>query len=171
MAKRVGRKSKYESNVKCKFTEIREWRIEGYTESQIANLCGVAYSTFMVYINKYPELKEVLKQTKAILKSELKQSLFQEAMGTRNKVETYDIVYELDRRTNTMIAVKRTDKYSNKRNITSLIFALKNIDPDNWQDRRDVNVNTNDSVDKALDNFKLVSDELKKNIPEADSND
>ena len=93
-----GRKSKYNTHVAHRLEEVRQWRISGYTEQQIAGFLGVAYSTMMEYMHKYPEFLEVIKESKEKLIAKLEQTLFQEAMGINSKAEVIEEVWELNRR-------------------------------------------------------------------------
>ena len=47
--KKRGRKCLYETAVKTRFPEIREWLQSGATEKQIADNLGIACSTFYRY--------------------------------------------------------------------------------------------------------------------------
>ena len=154
-----GRPSKYHTHVEHRLNEVKSWRQDGYTEEQIARLLGIGYETLMNYkrTGKYPEFCEALKESKEALISSLKQTLFQEAMGSRNSPDIVEETQEYDYRLGKMITIKKVVKYSNKPNITSLIFALKNLDPDNWKDRHE---STFSEMDMAMENFTKVSEEL-----------
>jgi hypothetical protein len=164
MARR-GRKSQYHEKVEQHLDLVKKLRIDGLTEELIAKRLGVSYRSFMEYKNKYPQLSQTLKESSEDLLAELENTLFKEALGNRNKPDTIEEIEEYDYRTGKMNVVKRTKKYSNKPNITSLIFALKNLNSDKWKDRHE---STFTELQSALDNFKLVSDELEKNLNEED---
>lgn len=54
-------KNKYFSHVQPRLSEVSEWIKEGKTEREITKLLGVALSSWGEYKNKYPELKEAIK--------------------------------------------------------------------------------------------------------------
>ena len=168
--KGAGRPSKYDTHVKDRLNEVRAWRQDGHTEEQIAHLLGIHYGTLMEYKKQYAEFNEALKESKEALISNLKQTLFQEAMGTRSSQDIIEETQEYDYRLNKMVTVKKVVRYSNKPNITSLIFALKNLDPNNWKDRRDINVDSENVLEKAAENFELFMNQLKESLDDENEN-
>lgn len=170
MAKR-GRKSQYPEKVEQRLDLVKKLRRDGLTEELIANRLGVSYRSFMEYKNKYPQLSQALKESSEDLLAELENTLFKEALGNRNRPDIIEELEELDYRTGKMRVIKRTTKYSNKSNITSLIFALKNLNSTDWKDRRDINVDTDLVLEEAMKNFEKVSEELRKTISDSDEDD
>lgn len=81
MAKKRGRQSKYFRNVQPRLTVVEGWARDGLTEEQIAHNCGVAYSTFRLYRDKYPELEEALAKGKEVADYEVENALFRRATG------------------------------------------------------------------------------------------
>ena len=164
--RRVGRPSKYQSNVKHRMNEIKKWRREGYTEEQISKLVGVAYSTFMEYKNKYPELREALKESRELLVSDLEDSLFQIAMGKKTATTTR-IKKEYNYRTGKLEVVEENIEIREYLpNTTALIFALKNLEVNSWKDRRDSTIEistdeTKESISKLIDTIgtAVITDE------------
>lgn len=76
----MGRKNKYETNVKPHLAEIPKW-YETMTEGQIAAKLGVSSSSWENYKNTYPELLKCLRQGKDFLIEELKSTLKKKALG------------------------------------------------------------------------------------------
>ena len=54
----MGRKSKYEDNVKPYLKEVKEWRKIGVTEEKIAERLGISVASLNEYKKKYPEFSE-----------------------------------------------------------------------------------------------------------------
>lgn len=71
----MGRKSKYESNVKPYLSQIEMWKKTGATDEQIAKQLDIHIDTFCEYKKKYSEFSEVLKKGKDVFVAELKNSL------------------------------------------------------------------------------------------------
>lgn len=94
----MGRKSKYETDVKARFDEIKKWLENGATEKEIARKLGVANSTFSDYKNKFPEFSEFLKENRKQPVEEIKAAMLKRALGfqytekktTKQKVELPD---------------------------------------------------------------------------------
>lgn len=82
----AGRPSKYETNVKPYFDQIKKWLEQGATERQIAEQLGVAYSTYNDYKTKYSEFAEVVKGNSRVqLVEELRGALVKRALGYEYK--------------------------------------------------------------------------------------
>lgn len=90
----MGRPSKYETHVKARFDEIKEWLNMGATESEIAKNLGIANSTFMDYQNKYPDFSDFLKENRKKPVEEIKAAMMKRALGFKyeeKKVTTQQI--------------------------------------------------------------------------------
>lgn len=82
----AGRPSKYETNVKPYFEQIKKWLEQGATERQIAEQLGVAYSTYNDYKTKYSEFAELVKGNSRVqLVEELRGALVKRALGFEYK--------------------------------------------------------------------------------------
>lgn len=165
-------KTKYDLNIKPNFEKISMWKRDGWTEQAIAVALHVGYTTFNNYKVKYPEFAAALIEDNDFVIARSERTLMQMAWGTNPTPTVIEEQEELDTRTGKMKVVKRVVKYDMKPNITSLIFLMKNRAPEKWRDRKDVTVNSQDSViEQAMDNFKLVSDQLAKNLTEENEKD
>lgn len=134
LAKR-GRKSKYKTHVEPNLEKIAHWRKDGLTEEQVAKRCGVAYSTFRTYIKKYPALMAALKKGKEDLIIEVENSLYKRAMGY--EYEETEIIAKKDGNNSKPIKVTKKKKHIVP-DTTAIIFALKNLRPEKWKDKQEV---------------------------------
>lgn len=76
-----GRPSKYESNVKPRFAEIKEWLQAGATDKEIAENLGVNPKVFCKYKNDFNELNELINNGRKNAVQEIKAALFKRATG------------------------------------------------------------------------------------------
>lgn len=117
-----GRPSKYESHVKPRFEEIREWLNSGATDKEIAENLGVNQKVFCRYKNEFSELKKLVENGRKKAVQEIKAALFKRATGfkyTEQKmvqsdkngttIETY-YKYALPDPASAMILLKHWDK-------------------------------------------------------------
>ena len=74
---KVGRKSKYPTHVQPNLDLIKSWKMQGYLEESMCNNLGVSVSQFNEYKNKYPELKEALKEGKEHVKAMIISKLYE----------------------------------------------------------------------------------------------
>ena len=123
----MGRKNKYETNVKPHLKDIPKW-YETMTEAQIAGRLGVSVASFENYKLRYPELVKCLKSSKEALVEELKATLKMKAKGF-NYTETKTILRK-DNGKDVKI-IEKYEKYAQP-DTGAIHLLLKNLD-DNWR--------------------------------------
>lgn len=148
----MGRKNKYESHVKPRLTDIKEW-YGTLTEAQIAKKLGISVASFEKYKLLYPELVACLQSGKEILIEELKETLKMKAKGFHYE-ETKTIIKKVDGVPVT--TVEKYKKYSAP-DTGAIHLLLKNLD-ESW---------TND--DKTTIDLKRSKLELEKQKAEEES--
>lgn len=79
--KKVGRKSKYFTEVKPKLEQIKKYISEGATERDVIDWLQIASSTFYEYKLKYPEFRESLDIPKKESVMQVKNALLKRALG------------------------------------------------------------------------------------------
>ena len=161
----MGRKSIYESKVLPKFADIKKWRESGQTEQNIAKLCGVAYPTFCLYKRRYPDFCELLKTSKEVLIENLEHTMFEMALGHISVKETKKFIQQsIDGKQN--IRIEETTKELGP-NATLLIFSLKNLASEKWNEKSLAVVDVNG----AMNNMQTVFTELKEKLNTFDNKD
>ena len=148
----MGRKNKFESNVRPYLTQIPKW-YETMTEGQIAKKLGISVASFENYKIKYPELVACLQKGKDVLVDDLKDSLRKKAKGfyyTETK-RTY-IENESGEQVG-VVKVETTEKYAAP-DTGAIHLLLKNLD-DDWRN--------DDKVTVDLKREKLDLDKQKVN--------
>lgn len=132
-----GRPSKYVSHVEPYLDRIPKLRRQGLTEEQIAFKLGVGYTTFKDYKKLYPNLASALKTGRMELIEDLENTLYQKALGTI-KVTKVKNTYSRNSRTGEMLLDKKEENIDQLSPDTgALVFALKNLDPGHWADKRE----------------------------------
>ena len=126
MAK-LGRKGKYDTHVKPYLDKIKEWYGE-MDEKQIAEKLGISIASWENYKNAYPELREVLKNGKQELISELKNSLKKKAKGFYYEETKTSIREEGGKQVK---VVEKYKKYAQP-DTGAIHLLLKNLD-DSWR--------------------------------------
>lgn len=76
-----GRKGKYETHVKPRFDEIREWASIGATDKEICASLGIAESTYFDYKQKHREFSELIKDARKVPIMQIKAAIFKRATG------------------------------------------------------------------------------------------
>lgn len=86
----MGRRNKYETNIKPYLAEIKEL-VQDVNESDLAAKYGIAISSWENYKKQYPEFREALLGGRELLVAELHQSIKMKAKGfhyTETKIKT-----------------------------------------------------------------------------------
>lgn len=102
----------------------------GATEQDLANFFSVNVDTLYEWRSKHPEFSEAIKQAKTDLDAQVEQSLFRRATGYSHpavKIFNDDGV---------ALKVEYTEHYPP--DATSMIFWLKNRQPQKWRDRQEI---------------------------------
>lgn len=155
LKQKPGRKSKWATNVENNLERIPKLKRQGYTEEQIAGVLGVGYSTFRDYMKLYPSLQAALKSGKELLVEDLEDTLYMKALG-KCKVKKVKTVEVLDLRTGKMKIIRQeTQEDEVAPDSGALIFTLKNLASDRWQDRKIVDNNVSN-----IEQLKVIADTL-----------
>lgn len=149
----MGRNNKYESHVKPRLEEIKNW-YGTLTEAQIAKKLGISVCSFEKYKKTYPELVEVLQSGKELLIEELKDTLKMKAKGFH--YEETKTTIKMDGNGIPVKIIEKYKKYSAP-DTGAIHLLLKNLD-ENWR---------ND--DKATIDLKREKLELEKQKAEEES--
>lgn len=123
----MGRNNKFDTHVRPRFEEIKVW-YQDLTEKEITKKLGISVRAWENYKKEYPELVEVLKDSKTELKRELKESLKKKAKGYYYE-ETKTFIREENGKT--VKTVEKFKKYAQP-DTGAIHLLLKNID-DDWR--------------------------------------
>ncbi len=150
-----GRPSKYETQWKDKLPVIQGWARDGLVDEQIAKNLGIHPSTLYEWKKRYPEFAEALKKGKEVVDREVENALLKRALG----YEFEEIKTELEDTGATKVTktVKQVVP-----DVTAQIFWLKNRKPNEWRDKRDVEMSGNMGINNPFAG--LTTEELKKLI-------
>ena len=89
-------KSKYETNVKPRLTEVEGWARNGVSDEDIAYNLGVAYSTFRKYKEANAALSAALARGKEVVDIEVEGALLKRCMGYNARVAKHYKVKTID---------------------------------------------------------------------------
>lgn len=158
------RKNKYHSHVEPKLLLIEAWARDGTIDEDIAKKLGVAYSTFRVYVDKYPALSAALKRGKEVADIEVENALFRRAIGYQYDEVTKELKTIVDEEKgviDVLVETKRVTKEVQP-DVAAQIFWLKNRRPDKWRDKQDIQHSGSMDVNNPMKG--LTTEELRKLI-------
>ena len=137
----MAKKTKYHTNVEPNLFLIEHWVKDGMIDKDIAKRLNVAYSTFRLYVKKYPDLSAALKKSKEIADYEVEESLFKKCIGHYVKegraFKLKEIYYDEDgnRCEKETVEVVDVDKFIQPDTMAMAIW-LNNRKPGSWKRNR-----------------------------------
>lgn len=130
MAEKRGRKDAYETKIKPRFDEIREWLINGANNDNIIHNLGISKKTFYKYLSEKSEFLHLIKNGRITIVAELRSALIKKAKGF-DYTET-KIIEREDPETGEKVKTVETYNKKSLPDVAALNLALKNYDPENW---------------------------------------
>ena len=118
-----------EKNIKEKLDYIEDRLAYGITETELIKRLGVSRSVYYKWKNTKKEFRDAIERGKNGQVELVENQLLKKIMGY-----TVEETEELQDEHGTVLNRKVKTKYINP-DTTSMIFWLKNRDPDNWKDR------------------------------------
>jgi hypothetical protein len=128
-----GRPDKYPTHIAPYLDRIPKLKRQGLTDKQIADKLGVGITTLKDAKIKYPALAAALKTGRMELVEDLEDTLYRKALGKVKIKKIKKYVEEVDGKRTTRIEETEEELAPDT---GALVFALKNLDPDNWKDTR-----------------------------------
>ena len=154
MKKKAGRRGKYDKWVTDDgLLKLQGWARDGLTDDQIADNIGINRTTLYAWENRFPDIRDALKRGKEVVDRQVENALLKRALG----YEYDEVTHELDKDTGQLVVSKVVRKQVIP-DTTAQIFWLKNRKPDEFRDKRDVelsgNVDFSSVINKARERMK-----------------
>jgi len=138
MAK-VGRPSQFTNLDKIKFKKLV---VSGWDDAQISDFFGVAVSTLTRWKQKNKEFCTALKDWKKEADLKVEKSLYERACGYSHPAVKF---FQCGKK---IISQPYIERYPP--DATSMIFWLKNRQPDKWRDKTDVDLGLSENLVEKL---------------------
>ena len=126
--------------------KIEEWARKGLTDEQISHNIGIHPSTLYDWQNRFPEITEALKRGKEVVDQAVENALLKRALGY--EYEEVKEITEGNEKGRDRKRIEKTIKHVVP-DVTAQIFWLKNRKPNEWRDKKDLDV----AVNKSLEDF------------------
>jgi len=125
--RKTGRNSKYNEEM---IVKVEEYAKKGLTEAQIAKNLGIGRTTLNEWKNKYPDFLSALKAGKEIADREVENALYKRATGYSHPEDKIFLGPG-----GQPVIVPTIKRYPP--DPTSMIFWLKNRQPQKWRDKQE----------------------------------
>ena len=142
----MARPTKYKPDFPQRAEKLAE---QGLIDTQIAKKLHISGATYYLFQNEYPEFSEAIKRGKAESDQEVVDSLRKKAVGFEY-IEVATEVKVDDKGVETITSKKTTKKYYPP-DTGATAFWLKNRQPSEWRDVRQIEGNINGGVHLIAD--------------------
>lgn len=163
---KVGRPPKYSPE---RVAEICKYISEGHTKETAAKAAGITPATFYEWANIYSEFSDAVKRAEADFRDWEMNGILKDAKASLKTLicgQEYEEIkteYEQNPLEPTKPRIKKQYRTTKKvlPNVTAVIFALCNRDPENWKNRISQELSGKVETDGASNvNLSSISDEL-----------
>jgi hypothetical protein len=138
--------------------KIQGWARDGLSDKQIAHNIGITQTTLYEWQKRFPELSEALKKGKEVVDREVENALLKRAMGYEYTEVTQEPVENKDTGEVRMQVTKRVTKQIAP-DVTAQIFWLKNRKPEEFRDKRDVELSGSVDLGSIIEKARGRADE------------
>lgn len=138
---RGGRPSKWDAWLTEEgLLRVQGWARDGLSEEQIAHNMGIVRATLAEWKKKFPSLLDAIKKGKEVVDREVENAMLKRALGyDYEEVVQRPVVIDKETGETEMRIVQRVNKHVAP-DVTAQIFWLKNRKPEEFRDKRDVDL-------------------------------
>lgn len=157
--KKAGRRGKYEEWLdKDSLLKVQGWARDGLSDEQIAHNIGINKGTLCVWKNRFPEFADAIKKGKEVVDREVENAMLKRALGYEYDEVTQEPVTDKDTGITEMRVTKRVTKQIVP-DVTAQIFWLKNRKPEEFRDKRDVELSGSVDLGSIIEKARGRADE------------
>lgn len=138
--------------------KIQGWARDGLSDKQIAHNIGITQTTLYEWQKRFPELSEALKKGKEVVDREVENAMLKRALGYEYDEVTQEPVTDKDTGVTEMRVTKRVTKQIVP-DVTAQIFWLKNRKPEEFRDKRDVELSGSVDLGSIIEKARGRADE------------
>lgn len=157
--KKAGRHGKYEEWLdKDGLLKVQGWARDGLSNDQIAHNIGITAKTLCEWQNRFSEFRNAIKKGKEVVDREVENAMLKRALGYEYDEVTQEPVTDKDTGITEMRVTKRVTKQIVP-DVTAQIFWLKNRKPEEFRDKRDVELSGSVDLGSIIEKARGRADE------------
>lgn len=158
--KKAGRPGKYKEWLdKDSLLKVQGWARDGLSNEQIAHNMGINKDTLCVWKNRFPEFADAIKKGKEVVDREVENAMLKRALGyDYEEVVQRPVVIDKETGETEMRVVQRVNKHVAP-DVTAQIFWLKNRKPEEFRDKRDVELSGSVDLGSIIEKARGRADE------------
>lgn len=132
----MGRRSVF-GDIENQREKVLELARSGYTDKEISQYLGVAYSSFRLFLKKNSDFSAAIKKAKSKADITVENALFKRAIGFDYVEEVLEYVPGRGDEQTKVKTVRKIKKHIVP-DVTAQIFWLKNRRPEKWRDKQNI---------------------------------
>ena len=157
--KKAGRRRKYEDWLdEDSLLKVQGWARDGLSNDQIAHNIGITAKTLCEWQNRFSEFRNAIKKGKEVVDREVENAMLKRALGYEYDEVTQEPVTDKDTGVTEMRVTKRVTKQIVP-DVTAQIFWLKNRKPEEFRDKRDVELSGSVDLGSIIEKARGRADE------------
>lgn len=158
-SKKVGRRGKYEDWLtEDGLLKVQGWARDGLSNEQIAHNIGINKDTLYEWQKRFSDFSDALKKGKEVVDREVENAMLKRALGYEYDEVTQEPVTDKDTGITEMRVTKRVTKQIVP-DVTAQIFWLKNRKPEEFRDKRDVELSGSVDLGSIIEKARGRADE------------
>ena len=157
--KKAGRRGKYEDWLdEDSLLKVQGWARDGLSNDPIAHNIGITAKTLCEWQNRFSEFRNAIKKGKEVVDREVENAMLKRALGYEYDEVTQEPVTDKDTGVTEMRVTKRVTKQIVP-DVTAQIFWLKNRKPEEFRDKRDVELSGSVDLGSIIEKARGRADE------------
>lgn len=154
-----GRRGKYEDWLtEDGLLKVQGWARDGLSNEQIAHNIGINKDTLYEWQKRFSDFSDALKKGKEVVDREVENAMLKRALGYEYDEVTQEPVTDKDTGVTEMRVTKRVTKQIVP-DVTAQIFWLKNRKPEEFRDKRDVELSGSVDLGSIIEKARGRADE------------
>ena len=155
-----GRRGKYEDWLtEDGLLKVQGWARDGLSNEQIAHNIGINKDTLYEWQKRFSDFSDALKKGKEVVDREVENAMLKRALGYEyEEVVQRPVVVDKETGETEMRVVQRVNKHVAP-DVTAQIFWLKNRKPEEFRDKRDVELSGSVDLGSIIEKARGRADE------------
>ncbi len=134
--------NKWETHIQPRLSEISQWLVDGEQVLDICKKLEIHHDTWYRYLKENEVFSELVDMSRTAVNNKVERSLLRLCMGF--EYEEIKTIVEEDKSGKKRTRVEKTKKYQPPSS-NALSFWLRNRAPDQWNDKRELILDTKDN--------------------------
>ena len=149
---------KYETDILPRLSDIKDWIMQGDTVRQVCSKLSISPDTWYRYCKEHETLSELVNLGRDVLNNEVENSLLKLCIGY--DYEELKTIVEEDKNGKKRTRIEKVKRHQPP-SAQAISFWLRNRDPEQWNDRREIIIDTKaNELERKRLFLEMIQDEV-----------